>query len=363
MSIESVTAIPLRLPYDIGGPKPEFAGRLRTHMDMLLVRAETSDGIVGWGEAFAPFVGPATRSALETLVIPLVVGKSEDNFQPLMTDIRRKLHLFGRGGPVAYAISGIDIALWDIAGKKAGCAVSELLGGAKRKSLRGYASLIRQANDEALSLNCRRAVSAGYKAVKIHAHTTEQAAFARQTMGDNIDLMMDVNCNWSLEEALGYLPRLQELKLRWLEEPVWPPEKLENLQQLRSSSPVPIAAGENADSEFDIVRMAKSKAVDLVQPSVTKIGGISELMSIVRAVTKGDAEIILHSAYFGPGLLATFQVASLLSTDTMIKSYFCDLPVNPLGEVIRFKGGEIAVPTGVGLGGDPDPDIVREYRV
>ena len=364
MSIQSVTTIPLQLPYDIGGRKPEFAGRPRTHMDMLLVKVETSGGIVGWGEAFAPFVWPATQRALDTLVAPLVIGKSEDDFQPLIEDLRHKLHLFGRGGPVAYAISGLDIALWDIAGKKAGLPLNALLGGVvNRKTLHAYASLLKYSDAESLSSNCRRAVSLGYKSVKVHAHDVEQVAVARQAIGNDIDLMVDVNCGWSLEEALAYLPRLEDLKLKWLEEPVWPPENFENMRQLRSKKAVAIAAGENADSGYDILRLAKSRAVDLVQPSVTKIGGISELMGIAKQVENGDAKVTLHSAYFGPGLLATLHIASILTVEVPIEGYFCDLPANPLGELIQFKNGDIAVPTGPGLGGDPDPHVIREYQV
>jgi L-alanine-DL-glutamate epimerase-like enolase superfamily enzyme len=333
-------------------------------MEMLLVKVETSSGVVGWGEAFPLIVWPLVKCALETIVAPLVIGKPEDGFQSLIEDLRRKLHLFGRGGPVTFAVSGLDIALWDVAGKKAGRPLSELLGGAKRSSLPAYASLMKYADPEVMASNCRRALGMGYKAIKIHDHRgVEQTALARQTIGNALDLMLDVNCSWSREQALGYLPRFEELKLKWLEEPVWPPENVKDLRVVRSKTTTPIAAGENASSAYDIVNLAESNAVDLVQPSVIKIGGVSEIASMVKRVEASRASMTLHSPYFGPGFLATLHIASTLAEESPIEDYFCDLPANPLGAIIKAKNGRFTVPTGAGLGRDPDPLVIRDYQV
>lgn len=364
MAIRSVTTISLGLPYEVFGPKPVFAGRTRTHMEMLLVKVETSSGVVGWGEAFPLVVGPLVKCAVETIIAPLVIGKSEDDYQALIDDVRRKLFLFSRGGPLAYAISGLDIALWDIAGKKAGRPISDLLGGAKRKRLRGYASLMKYAESEVLASNCRRALDKGYKTIKIHDHRgVEQSAVAREVIGDDIGLMIDVSCSWDLAQTLAYLPRFEELKLKMIEEPLWPPENLQDLRILKSKSRIPIAIGENASSGADIANIAESKAVDIVQPSVIKIGGISEIMAIVKRVEASAAKMLLHTAYFGPGLLATLHIASTLAGEPEIEDYFCEIPANPFGEVARAQNGRFTVPTGPGLGMDPDPAIIREYQI
>ena len=142
MTIRSITSIALDLPFEVGGPKSQFAGRPR-QMAMLLTRVETEDGVVGWGDAFGYAVWPATRVALEKLVAPMAIGRNEDDIAALMDDLQRKLHIVGRTGPVVYALSGLDIALWDIAGKKACKSVSALLGGARRASVPTYASLVR----------------------------------------------------------------------------------------------------------------------------------------------------------------------------------------------------------------------------
>ena len=126
MTIRSVDTVALTLPFEMGGPKPMFGGKPR-QMEMLLVRVETEDGLVGWGEAFGFAVWPSTRTALHTLVAPLAVGRDEADIAGIRDELTRKLHLLGRTGPVMFALSGLDIALWDLAGKRAGLPLWKLL--------------------------------------------------------------------------------------------------------------------------------------------------------------------------------------------------------------------------------------------
>ena len=363
MTIKSVTSILLQLPYEIGGPKSQFLGRTRTHMPMLLVRVETSGGVVGWGDAFSLGAPIVTQCAIDNVVAPYVVGKNEDDFQPLIDDLRRKLHLVGRGGPFTFAVSGLDIALWDIAGKKAGRPLSELLGGARRTSLPAYATFLPYRTAELLDSSCRRAASVGYKAVKLHETKVEQAVVARRALGDDAALMLDVNCAWSLEETLGYLPQLEALNLKWLEEPVWPPETTRHLRIIKSRSAIPLATGESVSSSFDIAEMAESGAVDIVQPSVTKIGGVTEMMTIVGELKDNRCRLVPHCPYFGPGFLATLHIASTFPQEVLIEKCFCDLEASPLGKLIDVSNGRIGVPTAPGIGGEPDPLVIRDYQI
>ena len=296
-------------------------------------------------------VWPLVKCAVETIVAPLVIGKPEDDFQQLIGEVRRKLHLFGRGGPIAYAISGVDIALWDIAGKKAGRPVSDLLGGAKRSSLPAYASLMKYAESEVLAANCRRAVAMGYKAIKLHDHRgVEQSAIARQIMGNDLDLMLDVNCSWSKEQTLGYLPRLEEIKLKWLEEPIWPPENFEDLRAVKSKTNILLAAGENASSALDIVHLAQSQAVDLVQPSVIKIGGNHRNRRNHAERRRQSCQNHFAFSLFRPRFPGHAAHSATLAEESPIEDYFCDLPASPLGSLIKAKNGRIAVPASPGWG-------------
>jgi D-galactarolactone cycloisomerase len=362
VTIRSVAAIPLALPFEIGGPKPMLAGKPRM-MDILLIRVETADGQVGWGEAFGFAVWPATKVALETLVAPLAVGRDERDIDGLTRDMQKKLHLLGRTGPVMFAISGLDIALWDLAGKAAGISLAALLGPSPRKRLPAYASLLRYTDPVLVARNAKRAVAAGYTTIKLHEIGVEQVRAAREAIGPNVRLTMDTNCPWTVAEAIAMAKQLQPYALTWFEEPVFPPEDFAGLARVRKEGGLPIAAGENVMSTMYFEQLFDAEAVDFAQPSVTKIGGVSEMMRIVQLARDRKVTLVPHSPYFGPGLLATVQIAAAMAAETMIEYSFAELGANPLGEAIETQAGYIAVPTGPGLGRDPDPAVVAQYRV
>jgi L-alanine-DL-glutamate epimerase-like enolase superfamily enzyme len=362
MTIKSITTVALNLPFEVGGPKPLFAGKPR-NMEILLVRVETDDGIVGWGEAFGYAVWPATRTALETLIAPLAAGRDERDIAALMLDLQRKLHLLGRSGPVMYAMSGLDIALWDIAGKAAGKSIAELLGGVKRREFSAYASLMRYTDPALVARNAKAAVERGYRAIKLHETGIEQVRVARAAIGPDVKLMIDTNCPWTPAEAVAIAAHVREYDLFWFEEPVWPPEDYAGLARVRRECGIAVSAGENAASIVDFQAMFDVGAVDYAQPSVTKIGGVTEMMRIARLARERGITLVPHSPYFGPGLLATLHMAASFEHECMIEYSYCDLGANPLGDAITVKGGRIALPGGPGLGGDPDPVVLERYRV
>ncbi|MGA8560140.1 MAG: hypothetical protein WB685_12050, partial [Pseudolabrys sp.] len=139
MRITAVESCVVSLPYDMGGPWPSFAGKPWTHLEILLVKVETDDGLVGWGEAFGHAAISATKAALDTIVAPLVIGRDAEDIDRLSRDILHAVHLLGRNGPFVFAYSGIEIALWDIRGKKAGQPLHRLLGSkGERAELSAY---------------------------------------------------------------------------------------------------------------------------------------------------------------------------------------------------------------------------------
>lgn len=362
MTIRSITPIALDLPFEVGAPKSQFAGRPR-QMAMLLVRVETDDGVVGWGEAFGYAVWPVTRVAIEKLIAPMAVGQNEDDIDGVMGDLHKKLHLLGRTGPVVYAMSGLDIALWDIAGKKAGKPVSALLGGARRSSMAAYASLVRYGDAVLVARHASAAATRGYRAIKLHEITAAEVKAAREAVGDTVQIMMDTNCPWTVNEALAAAATVRPYNLLWFEEPVFPPEDFPGLARVRREGGIAVSAGENAMSATDFRAMFDAGAVDYAQPSVTKIGGISEMMRIARLARERGVTLVPHSPYFGPGLLATLHMAAAFEHDTMIEYSFVELGANPLGDAIAVRDGRIAVPTAPGLGCDPAADIVARYAV
>jgi L-alanine-DL-glutamate epimerase-like enolase superfamily enzyme len=363
LRITGVSTIALGLPYEMGGPKPQFAGRTRTVIDVLLVRVDTDAGITGWGEAFGYAVWPATQTAIEKVIAPLCVGREAGDIAGLMLELQKKLHLVGRTGPVVYGLSGIDIALWDIAGKAAGKPLHALLGGAHHTRLPAYASLMRYGNVDLVSANATAAVRDGYRAIKLHETTVEAVAAARAATGPNVALTMDTNCPWNVEEALSVARAVQPYGLTWLEEPIWPPEDYSALAKVRREGGVAIAAGENAMSVTDFAHMFASGAVDYAQPSVTKIGGVSELQKIACLCAAHGVRFQPHSPYFGPGFLATLHVAAVQECEPWIERSYCALHASPMGAWVTPEGGELRVPAGPGLGADPDPAVLERCRV
>src|ERR1700747_2137390 len=143
MKISAVETTVVRMPMRIDGPAPKMGDVPRTSMEILLVRVDTDEGITGWGEAFGHRAIPTTRTAIDVLIAPLCIGRDPAAIGELSLEIQRALHGGGRNGPVIYGLSGVDIALWDIAGKVAGLPLYRLLGGGTRADLPAYARLLR----------------------------------------------------------------------------------------------------------------------------------------------------------------------------------------------------------------------------
>lgn len=362
MSIKSIEAIPISMPFEIGAPKPVLAGKPR-EMEMLLIRVETDRGIVGWGEAFGFAIWPATKAVIETLVAPQCIGRDESNISALHDELARKFHLLGRSGPAMYALSGLNLALWDILGKASGRPVCELLGGRKRDSVEAYASLMRYANAGHVARNAAKAVSEGFRAIKIHEIQAEYMESTRLAIGPDIPLMVDANCPWSTDEALATSAKVRHLDLAWLEEPTWPPEDYQALARVRKESGIAIAAGENAQSFYDFQSMWRAGAVDFIQPSATKIGGLTEMVRIGDWARENRIKVAPHSPYMGPGLLATIHLLASWDEEVSLEFNYCDLEANPVGAAVQVIDGRLMVPTAPGLGADPDLAVIDRYRV
>ena len=362
MQITAIRTHHVRIPFDMGAPKQDFAGLRFPSMDHLLVEVETDLGITGWGEGFGHSIIPATKTALECYVGPWFIGKDATDIAALHREAAQAFHIFGRNGPVVYAHSGIDIALWDIAGKRAGLPLCDLLGGARRGHVRAYASLMRYANPATVGRICAAMVERGFTHIKLHEHALEAVAAARAAAGPDIAIMNDVNCPWSVAQALKMELAYRPLNLLWLEEPVWPPEDHGGLARVRQLGATQIAAGENAAGLHDFVDMFQKGSIDIAQPSVTKIGGITEMRKIAAAAEAHSVQLIPHCAYFGPGNLASIHLVASLATDTLLENIYANPEASPYGDAMLAADGRVRVPTGPGLGVEPDMAIVEKYR-
>jgi D-galactarolactone cycloisomerase len=364
MKITRVSSVVYRQEIKFNGPEPSFASEGRNAFETLLVKIETDAGVVGWGEAFPHRVWRAVKSLLETLIAPACIGAKATDIPTLMKMLIYRVHGVGRAGPVMYALSGVDIALWDILGKATNKPIYELLGGALCERLPAYASLLKYADADVVVRISEEALGRGYRDLKVHETGREGITAVAQLLRrhNGGGLMVDVNAPWTLQEALSAVGPLRELDLKWIEEPVWPPEDFEAARQV-SASGVPVAIGENVLTPTDFARLIESRAVAYVQPSVAKIGGISVARDVFIAANKANVAVAPHSAYFGPGLLATAHLSAALSRAPMIERLYCDLTESPFGDWYQPADGYLTLPPGPGLGIEPDQAILDKLRV
>jgi L-alanine-DL-glutamate epimerase-like enolase superfamily enzyme len=231
MIISKIETFALRIPFKLGtrAAASAWGDKGLPAADSLLVKVTTDQGLEGWGETFGFRAVPSAKLAIDELIAPLCIGHDATQIRSVMTEVQKKLHVFGRSGALFFGISAIDIALWDIAGKAAGAPVCRLLGGAGKAELTCYASLIRYSDPSLVRANVRRAIDSGFRCLKLHEIELSAIRAARNEAGPEIELRLDVNCPWTLTEARAKAEELKEIQLKWLEEPIWPPENYDAL--------------------------------------------------------------------------------------------------------------------------------------
>ena len=358
MKIAAVDAIPLAIPWRATDPPSPWTARLGRQ---ILVRIQTDDGLVGWGEAFALGAPSAVCAVVHEALRPLLVGESPAAIEPLVERIQRATLVFGRRGLGMFALSGVELALWDLAGQAQGLPVYALLGGLAQPRIPAYASLARFERPADVARAAAAAVAAGFRGVKLHQTDVASVEAARAAVGPDVALMLDVNCPWTPDEAIRMGRALARFELAWLEEPVWPPEDYAGLARVAAALDTPIAAGENEATAVGFRAMLDARAVDIVQPSPTKVGGLGEARAIGALAAAHGAAMAPHSFYFGPGLAAALHLAAATPGVPWVEWPMGEL-VTPLLETpIRPVGGALAPPATPGLGVRPNPEALRRH--
>jgi len=358
MKIAEVRAVPLAIPLRAADPPSAWSSGVGKQ---LLVRITTDDGLTGWGECFAYGAPLAVASVVDDALAPLVIGEDPTHIEHLAQKMHRALMIWGRRGLAMLAVSGVELALWDLAGKARSVRVGDLLGGLCQPIVRAYASLLRYASPSEVGRAAAAVVARGYRAVKLHQVDIESVAAARRAMGDEVELMLDTNCPWSVEEAIRMGRELERFSLRWLEEPVWPPEDYAGLARVRAAVRIPIACGENDATVFAFREILAAGAADILQPSVTKVGGLSEMRKIAALAEAAGVTLVPHSYYFGPGLAATIHFAAATPGVPYVEFPPGELAAPLLAEPIRCVDGAVTPAERPGLGADPDPDTLARY--
>jgi len=337
-----------------------------------LIAVFTDEAITGWGSVFTN--DQLVRGALDVLQ-PLYTGENPLEPERVSEKLHANTFWMGRGGSITHTISGIDIAMWDILGKATGQPVGRLLGGRYRERVRPYASiLMREPRELAEHLAAIR--SQGFRAFKIgwgpfgrHSFAKDEAIVraAREAVGPESALMVDAGASdafWPQDYkwAARTARMLADYNVYWFEEPL-APDHLQDFILLRNASPVPIAGGEVLTRRQSFAPWLRERAFDIVQPDVTKCGGISEERRIAWMAEENGVRFIPHGWNTALGLAADLQLASAFRNTDMVE-YLTGSPfIDDLVET-PWKldpDGMLAVPEGPGLGIALNLDAVEKY--
>ena len=359
MKITAVRALPLAVPIrELAPVASTWSARASKQ---ILVEVRTDAGLTGWGEAFAYGAPLAVCNVIDDALAPLVTGEDATAIEALVDRMHRALMIWGRRGLAMMAVSGVELALWDLAGKARRLPVWALLGGLVQPRVRAYASLPRYESAADVARAAAAMAEHGFTAIKLHQVDVESVAAARAAVGAGVELMLDTNCPWTVEEAITMARRLEPYALRWLEEPVWPPEDYAGLARVRQAARMSIACGENEATVFGFREFIRGGAADVIQPSITKVGGLLELKKIATLAAAANVTLVPHSFYFGPGLAATLHAAASTPGVPYVEFPSGELAPSLSRRPIRCAGGMVSVDDAPGLGADPDPDVIARH--
>ena len=355
--------------------------------DTTLVRVETDDGTVGWGEAKAA-VGSAGGCAAVVACVdgelaPAVVGRDARRINELADLLYngpragyaaargRAFPILGRRGLTVSAISGVDMALWDLRGRSLGVPVVELWGGACRADMPLYASG-GWADESSIGAELTRYVDRGFRAVKMRVGVIDgrvdvsvaRVAAARAALGDEVDLMVDAHGTFSAAEAKRFAAGIEPYAVRWFEEPVSADDR-RGLTAVRASTTVAIAAGESEFTRFDFRDLVDHDAVDVLQPDLAICGGPTEARRIAALAEAYQLELAPHCWGSALSFMAGVTLAFASPAASVIEY---SLGANPLLHElpeagIALDGGRIAAPAEPGFGVTPRAEFVDEYTV
>lgn len=313
MKITAIKAVPISYRVPQGQNVRLGIGRA-VKRDAVLVKVTTDEGLVGWGEAHHGRCPGAIAKLIDTTISELIVGMDAMNVVGVWDRVyRMQLSSHGMGYAAAMALSGLDLALWDIRAKAAGWPLYKLLGGSSKpiKAYAGGISLGWQAPDS-LAEEAQGYIAQGYRAVKLRVgdnprDDVARATAVRKAVGDAIDILVDANTGYTLDDARRVMPAYDDLQIGWLEEP-FPALDYRSYQAAAAMGATPIAAGENHFTRFEFNRLIEDRAVSFVQPDLSKTGGITETMRIAAMTHAWKLSFNPHTSATGINMAATINV-------------------------------------------------------
>lgn len=370
MKITDVRAFPLGVKLD----QPLRWGSMEVNVKGgIIVQVTTDEGLIGIGEAgfsaeYFSTVGPIINERLA----PLLIGEDPTQINMLWERMFSATHMWGRRGVETYALSGVDIALWDLLGKITNQPIYKLLGAAKTKVRAYFAPSLKE--PEEIVEECVQAVKDGYTALKLRVGLgleTDEAIVSgvRKAVGDKIDLMVDANMAYDRRTAYKMALVFKELGVDWLEEPIKSKSLSQYIQEHRWLSDrvdIKLAGGESLLSRYEYIDLLEPRAFDVLQPDCVSVGGISEAKRVADMASAWNISCVPHiacSSGIGVGLAAGLQLILACSNAPLIEYDAYGGPgwEGLLKKPIQLIDGYVSAPEGPGLGIELAEDAEEKY--
>jgi L-alanine-DL-glutamate epimerase-like enolase superfamily enzyme len=354
--------------------------------DALIVQVHTDDpDIVGYGEVdSSPEVVKAIIDApkshrLCTGLAEAIRGQDPLEVERLWETMYRASVWFGRRSVAIHAISGIDLALWDIRGKVLGKPVYELLGGAFRREVPAYASVLMPEGPEAVAREVTRRRGEGYGAIKLGwgpmgtdmAADVELIRAARDAAGPDMEIMIDLgfypgpdlHTGWDASGVLEFARRIEPFRPFWLEE-FLPPDDLRGFGRVAAGTTIRTAGGENLTTRHEFIQLMDEGRVSIVQPDVTRSGGLTECRRIAELADQRGIPCVPHAWSTGLIKAASMHLVAAIPNALFLEYTLSDSPLNTdlFPEAVTLKGGIARVPEAPGLGVTLDLEVLRKYE-
>lgn len=360
-------------------PFTSARGWLYSSRSSCVVEIKTDEGVTGWGECYGP--AAVNKALIETQYAPRVIGRDPFDVEVIWEDLYNRIKDYGAQGFSITALSGVDIALWDVMGRALGKPIHKLIGGAHRTEVMAYATglyftdmdrLIEEAVEEAQGY-----AAEGFRAIKMKiglgdpALDLKRVRAVREAIGPDVKLAVDANHCFTVPQAIQLGRAMEPLDLLWFEEPI-SPEDHDGYALVSQALDMAVAGGENDFTRWGFRDIIAKKAMDIVQPDVCAAGGISEMRKIATLASTFGVECVPHAWGSAIGLAATIQFLAALPDQPpafrpMPPMLEFEQTPNPLRddlarEPIRQVRGMVKVPEGPGLGIEVDRDVLMKWK-
>ena len=355
-----------------------------------IVEVETDEGVTGWGECFGPGnIAFANKGIVEKVIQPIVLGMQALDRDVIWHKVYNLMRDHGQKGMPLQALSGVDIALWDIAGKAANLPLYKMIGGAHRDKVEvyGYGMMLRPENINSLISRFKEESAEikemGFKALKMKVGVGPKDDIklieaVREGIGDNFRFMVDANHGYTTHDALYVGRAMEEFSPYWFEEPV-APEDLDGYRELRAFLKVNISGGEAEFNRWGWRKLLESRGLDIAQPEVCALGGISEYLRVLALCHSHFTPVVNHvwgsaiAVAVNLHLLAAmpplpgglFPWEPMLEFDTTHNHFIDDLLTESLDikNQVKNNNGTVSLPNGPGLGVTPQRDFLDKFRI